>query len=127
MKWSSSLLEIPYESSKDHPAIFPEEIPFRIIKSFSFSGETVLDPFMGRGTTLKIGAALNRNVIGFELSTKYIPYFRENYLKNPIELESFKCSQINSKQYFLKSSIVKSSDNIFNLELTSLVNSYSLK
>lgn len=126
-KWSSSLWEIPYKSSKEHPAIFPEEIPFRLIKLYSFSDETVLDPFMGRGTTLKIGAALNRNVIGYELNTEYISYFTNYYLKVPIELKSFECSQINSKQYFLNSSTVNNSNNIFDLKLTSSDNLYCIE
>lgn len=126
-KWSSSLWEIPYESSKEHPAIFPEEIPFRLIKLYSFSGETVLDPFMGRGTTLKIGAALNRNVIGYELNTDYISDFTNNYLKAPIELKSFEYSQINSKQYLLNSSEANNSNTIFNLKLTSSDNNYCIQ
>lgn len=118
-KWSSSLWEVPYESSKGHPAIFPEEIPFRIIKLYSFTGETVLDPFMGRGTTLKIGAALGRNVTGYELNKDYISYFKNTYLKEPIILKSFKYSQINSKQYFIKSRLENNCDNNFDLSLTS--------
>jgi site-specific DNA-methyltransferase (adenine-specific) len=48
-------------------AAFPEEIPKRLIKLFSFQGETVLDPFLGSGTTMKIARELERNSWGFEI------------------------------------------------------------
>ncbi len=48
-------------------AAFPEEIPYRLIKLFSYEGETVLDPFMGSGTTNKASAILKRNSIGYEI------------------------------------------------------------
>lgn len=50
-----------------HIAPFPYELPYRIIKAFSFVGETVLDPFVGSGTTLKAAADLKRNGIGYEI------------------------------------------------------------
>ena len=54
-----------------HPAMFPEELPKRCIKMFSWIGATVLDPFAGAGTTLKVAKELNRNYIGFEISKNY--------------------------------------------------------
>jgi len=47
-------------------AAFPEEIPKRLIKLFSFHGETVLDPFLGSGTTMKVAQELGRNSWGYE-------------------------------------------------------------
>lgn len=49
-------------------AEFPIEIPYRLIRMFSFLGDTVLDPFAGTGTTLQVGRALGRNVIGYEVN-----------------------------------------------------------
>jgi DNA modification methylase len=48
-------------------AAFPEEIPYRLIKLFSYWGETVLDPFLGSGTTMKVANELQRNSAGYEI------------------------------------------------------------
>lgn len=53
---------------RNHVAPFPYELPFRLIKAFSFIGEVVLDPFMGSGTTLLAAADLKRNGIGYEIN-----------------------------------------------------------
>ncbi|WP_255357868.1 site-specific DNA-methyltransferase [Geomicrobium sp. JCM 19037] len=52
--------------------MFPEELPDFFIKAFSNKGDTVLDPFMGSGTTAKMAALNGRNYIGFEVSEEYI-------------------------------------------------------
>ena len=64
------------KSTKDkiafkHPAIFPEKLAEDHILSWSNKGDTVLDIFMGSGTTAKMCVLNNRNYIGFELSTEY--------------------------------------------------------
>lgn len=56
-----------------HLAMFPEELPKRIIKMFSFVGETVLDPFLGSGTTSLAAKNLGRNSIGYELNKEFLP------------------------------------------------------
>jgi len=53
-------------------AAFPEEIPYRLIKLFSYIGETVLDPFMGSGTTNKVAAMLKRNSVGYEIDIELV-------------------------------------------------------
>lgn len=60
-----------------HLAMFPDELPKRLIKMFSFPGETVLDPFMGSGTTAAVAKKLNRNSIGYEINPDYIPIIKE--------------------------------------------------
>ncbi|MBC8043088.1 MAG: site-specific DNA-methyltransferase [Rhizobacter sp.] len=54
--------------NRNHVAPFPSELPYRLIKAFSYESETVLDPFAGSGTTLRVAAGLKRNGIGYELS-----------------------------------------------------------
>jgi site-specific DNA-methyltransferase (cytosine-N4-specific) len=52
-------------------AAFPEEIPSRLVRMFSVAGDTVLDPFLGTGTTLKVASELGRNTIGYEIERKF--------------------------------------------------------
>jgi len=56
--------------SRSHIAPFPYELPYRIIKAFTYVNETVLDPFAGSGTTAKSAADLERNSIGYEIAPK---------------------------------------------------------
>lgn len=56
----------------DHPAPFPEEIPFRLITLYSYPGEIILDPFAGSGQTLKVARALQRNYFGYEKIPGYV-------------------------------------------------------
>ena len=53
-------------------AAFPEEIPYRLIKLFSYKGEIVLDPFMGSGTTLKVSIELGRKAVGYEIDLELL-------------------------------------------------------
>lgn len=62
---------------KGHIAMFPKELPHRLIKMFSFVGDTVLDPFLGSGTTSLAAIELNRNSIGYEMNKKFIPFIKE--------------------------------------------------
>ncbi len=59
-----------------HEAIFPEELPRRLIKMFSFIGDLVLDPFLGSGTTMKVALELGRNAIGYEIQPDFLPIIR---------------------------------------------------
>jgi DNA modification methylase len=70
LKKSDVWLMAPQGSSdrRKHIAPFPLELPSRLVKAFSFIGETVLDPFMGSGTTLMAASELNRNGVGYELN-----------------------------------------------------------
>ncbi len=68
---------IPGEKQNGHLAMFPEELPRRLIKMFSFPGETVLDPFLGSGTTSLAARNLERNSIGYEINPAFIPVIKE--------------------------------------------------
>ena len=63
---------IPGEKQNGHLAMFPEEIPRRLIKMFSFVGDTVLDPFLGSGTTCLAAKNLERNSAGYEINPDFI-------------------------------------------------------
>lgn len=69
-----------------HIAMFPEELPKRLIKMFSFVGETVLDPFAGSGTTSLAAKHLGRNSIGYEINKEYEPIIREKLLSTQLSL-----------------------------------------
>lgn len=59
-----------------HIAVFPEELPSRLIKMFSFTNETVFDPFLGSGTTALAARNLNRNSIGYEINPDFIDFYK---------------------------------------------------
>lgn len=67
----------PGERQDKHLAMFPEELPRRLIKMFSFVGDTVLDPFLGSGTTCLAAKNLNRNSIGYEINEDFLPTIKE--------------------------------------------------
>lgn len=67
----------PGAKQDKHLAMFPEELPHRLIKMFSFPGETVLDPFMGSGTTALAARNLGRNSVGYEINPDFIPLIKE--------------------------------------------------
>ena len=79
-KWFTGHWKFPGVMQKEHIAMFPEELPYRIIRMFSYIGDTVLDPFLGSGTTLKVAKSLFRNGIGYELNNDY-----ERIINNKIE------------------------------------------
>jgi DNA modification methylase len=59
-------------STRDHPAPFPLELASRLVRMFSFVGDTVLDPFVGTGTTSLAAAVYGRNSIGVEIDPTYL-------------------------------------------------------
>jgi DNA modification methylase len=63
--------DIPGASTREHPAPFPIELAERLIRMFSFVGDTVLDPFMGTGTTSVAAHRSGRHSIGVEVDTDY--------------------------------------------------------
>jgi site-specific DNA-methyltransferase (adenine-specific) len=68
---------IPGEKQDKHLAMFPEEVPRRLIKMFSFINDTVLDPFLGSGTTSLAAKKLGRNSIGYEINPDFLPFIKE--------------------------------------------------
>ena len=80
--WFSQIWELP-GTKQDltevdrRAAAFPEEIPNRLIRMFSIIGDTVLDPFLGTGTTMKLAMQLQRNSIGYEIDETLRPIIEE--------------------------------------------------
>ncbi|HXS69113.1 MAG TPA: site-specific DNA-methyltransferase [Candidatus Polarisedimenticolia bacterium] len=70
-KWFQQFWTITGASTKEHPAPFPLELASRLVQMFSFSGDTVLDPFCGTATTMVAAVKHGRNSIGVELDTDY--------------------------------------------------------
>jgi len=67
---------------KEHQAMFPEEVPRRLVKMYSYINETVLDPFLGSGTTAKVALELQRNFIGYEINSEFIPIIQNKVSKS---------------------------------------------
>ena len=67
----------PGEKQDKHLAMFPEKLPRRLIKMFSFIGDTVLDPFLGSGTTSMVAKNLSRNSVGYEINESSLPIIKE--------------------------------------------------
>lgn len=67
-------------------AAFPDEIPHRLIKLFSYKGETVLDPFMGSGTTLKVAIELERHAVGYEIDVELLDVVKKKLKINQTTL-----------------------------------------
>jgi len=65
------------ERQVGHEAMFPEELPRRLIRMFSFPEEVVLDPFLGSGTTVRVALELGRNGVGYEIQPAFIPIIQE--------------------------------------------------
>ena len=71
-EWFQQVWTLTGESTREHPAPFPKELAYRLVRMFSFVGDTVLDPFMGLGTTLLAAARCDRNSIGVEIEAAYV-------------------------------------------------------
>jgi modification methylase len=69
--WFRQIWTIPGASTREHPAPFPLKIVDRLVQMFSFTGDTVLDPFCGTGTTLIAALKNNRNSMGIEIDPEY--------------------------------------------------------
>lgn len=71
----------------EHIAMFPEELPKRLIKMFSFFGETIFDPFLGSGTTTLAAKNLGRNSIGYEINKEFESIIKEKLNINQLSLD----------------------------------------
>lgn len=87
-KWFRQIwTDLPGASTRDHPAPYPVELTNRLIRMFSFVGDTVLDPFVGTGSTIIAAAATGRNSIGIEINPSYLEYAYQKIAKQGIDIE----------------------------------------
>jgi site-specific DNA-methyltransferase (adenine-specific) len=75
----------PGARQSEHIAVFPEELPKRLIKMFSFVGDTICDPFMGSGTTALAAMKLERNSVGYEINRDFRRYYHEKLTEGDAE------------------------------------------
>ena len=79
-EWFRQIWTIPGASTRHHPAPYPLELATRLVRMFSFVGDTVLDPFLGTGTTSVAAARTGRNSIGVEVDREYVESARRRLL-----------------------------------------------
>jgi len=70
-KWFQQFWNMSGASTKHHPAPFPLELAYRLVRMFSFSGDTVIDPFCGTGTSMVAAMKSGRNSVGVEIDPQY--------------------------------------------------------
>jgi DNA modification methylase len=76
-EYTKTVWHIANVTDPEHPAVFPVEIPCRLIKLFTFVGETVLDPFAGVGTTATAAIQLGRHAVCIEQNDEYVRIMRD--------------------------------------------------
>ena len=91
LEWTKSIWAFPTISAKrvGHPAPFPEELPKRLIKLYSFPSQVILDPFVGSGTTCIAAKRLGRKYLGYDVSNKYCK-LAETRMKKEFEQQNLK-------------------------------------
>lgn len=81
MEYFSGHWQFPGKRQCDHPAPFPEELPRRLIKMFTFEEDVVLDPFIGSGTTAVAAEKMNRQWVGVDLNDSYVETSQKRLMK----------------------------------------------
>lgn len=79
--WFQQIWTLTGASTREHPAPYPYELAYRLVRMFSFTGDTVLDPFCGTGTTMVAAIKTGRNSIGVEIDSAYIELARQRIEK----------------------------------------------
>ncbi len=87
-KWFQQFWTLTGASTKRHPAPFPEELAYRLVRMFSFVGDTVVDPFCGSGTTMVAALKAGRNSIGIDIDPDYCRMTEERLSKENSDMFS---------------------------------------
>jgi site-specific DNA-methyltransferase (adenine-specific) len=85
-QWFRQIWNLRGASTREHPAPFPLELALRLVRMYSFVGDTVLDPFVGTGTTMLAAIKCGRNSIGYEIDPKFVDIARKKLLENSSKL-----------------------------------------
>jgi site-specific DNA-methyltransferase (adenine-specific) len=85
-KWFRQFWTLSGASTRSHPAPFPLELASRLVRMFSFVGDTVLDPFCGTGTTMVAALKAGRNSIGVEIDSSYLEMARRRLREENVSL-----------------------------------------
>lgn len=93
-QWFRQIWNLRGASTRKHPAPFPLELALRFVRMYSFVGDTILDPFVGTGTTMLAAGKCGRNSIGYEIDPKFAEIAKQKLLE-----ESSKLFQV-SRVYF---------------------------
>lgn len=112
-QWINGVWNINTVRKNDgHPAVFPDELVNRLVRMFSYEGDTVLDPFLGSGTTIKVARELGREAFGYERETQYKPVIMEKlglasgdlqqasmvgYVQEKLDLDALEQASINDE------------------------------
>jgi site-specific DNA-methyltransferase (adenine-specific) len=103
-EWFQQFWRITGASTRDHPAPFPVEVAFRLVRMFSFVEDRVLDPFVGTGTTLLAAMRAGRNSVGVEIDPVYckkalrrLQKESEGSLFDDVELDLAKAEDLGSR------------------------------
>lgn len=101
-EWFQQIWTLTGASNKSHPAPFPSALAERLIQMFSFVGDTVLDPFLGTGTTTLAALKHNRNSVGIEIQPTYLELVKTRIEKEikryPATYEIY-CDDINKEKH----------------------------
>lgn len=106
-KWFVGHWKFPGIIQKEHIAMFPDELPYRLIRMFSFIGDTILDPFVGSGTSLKVAKVLFRKSIGYEINKDFQSLIQT-------KIEGAKVGKFKDFQYLLYKLFQKTNNNVIN-------------
>jgi len=85
-EWFKQIWDIKGESTRKHPAPYPLELALRLVRMYSFVGDTILDPFLGTGTTTIASLEAGRNSIGYEIDPAYLEIAKNRGLESSCNL-----------------------------------------
>ena len=92
-EWFNQIWQVHGDSTQYHPAPFPEELAERLVRMFSFAGDTVLDPFAGIGTTNVAAIRWSRNSVGFEIDPEFFELAKKRIEKEVMSIYGNKTFQ----------------------------------